>query len=195
MSDDTVVRAFVAVEMPSTLRRGLSRTIEQLSLVVANKSVRWVREENIHLTLRFIGYVRTDAVESIHTALMHCVRNVRPFELRPSRLGCFPGVRSPKVLWIGIDGAVESLNALQDVVRTSTQYWGKAEDKPFHPHLTLGRVTTSRRAELNAIGTALTQLELPRFQSWRVDAIHLMQSQLAPGGSVHNALATAPLVP
>jgi 2'-5' RNA ligase len=186
-------RVFVAVPIPVEIREGLTRVRDALRPQVPRHSVRWVHPEHIHLTLRFIGNVSARDVGLLQESLSRAVLRLAPFELELGSAGVFPSVGPPRVLWVGLGGALEALHHLQVRVLDTTAAWGEVETRAFHPHLTLGRVKTRRRDEARRIAAAVRQVTVPRASSWRVDSVDLMRSQLASGGAVYSTLASVPL--
>lgn len=188
------MRVFVAVAVPPDIQHALGQAIEQLRDGAPKKCVRWVRPENIHLTLRFIGNVQPQAIEPLTAALQAAVVGLRSFILQLDGAGCFPKDRAPRVLWMGLGGELDPLTQLQSRVETSTAAWGVVEERAFHPHLTLGRVVARKREELHQIGESIRGLSVPQSSPWRAEAIQLMRSVLAPGGSQYTVLASFPLI-
>ena len=193
MSEPRSIRAFVAILLPGEIRAVLGRCIEQLVKRVPAGSVRWVRTDDIHLTLRFLGNVRAAEVEALKSALSAAVQGRRAFAIQAGRPGCFPDPDWPRVLWVGLSGALDSLADLQAGVQEATRAWGEVEAREFHPHLTLGRVNTKRKPELRLIRHALERCEAGESPGWRVGAVHLMQSVPSPAASRYTALASVPL--
>jgi 2'-5' RNA ligase len=183
----------VAILLPGRVRAVLGRCVEQLVKRVPAGSVRWVRTDDIHLTLRFLGNVPFAEVDSIKSALSASVQGRRAFGIHVGRPGCFPNPESPRVLWIGLEGALGSLADLQAGVQEATRAWGDVEAREFHPHLTLGRVNTRRKPELRLIRQALERCEVGESPEWQVEAIHLMESVPSPAASRYTALAGVPL--
>jgi 2'-5' RNA ligase len=183
------IRVFVAVALPAPIRRELFQLRESLEDGPTRKAVKWVREQNLHLTLRFIGAVRAEEISALGTSLQEAVRGVSSFPLGLEAGGCFPNVLSPKVLWIGLGGDLDRLAELQCGVERETGRWGEREERAFHPHITLGRVATRDRKALRALGSWVNQLPVPTHDSWEVNSIELMQSVLNRGGSSYSSLA------
>jgi len=192
--DERPLRTFFAVEVPAAVQAQLGKVTAIFRDRTANGAVRWVPPENIHLTLRFIGNVLPAELEVLKTAVRDAARGEGPLVLRLGRPGCFPGERSPRVIWVGLDGDIEALSRLQSSVVEATARWGEIEDRPFHPHLTLGRVTTSRRSEWQQISDAIRAAAVPDCAEWRATSFQLMSSRLAPGGSQYSTLASFPLI-
>ena len=186
---DETVRLFIAIELVSEVRAVLAearRRLERQPL-----AMRWVDVESTHLTLKFLGATPANRVEAIHGALQTAARLHAPFTLSTGRLGVFPRPREPRVVWIGVEGEVPRLRALQaDVERLVAPLGYPTEKRPFSPHLTLGRTAkTANPRELAAIGAAVAASEVERTAAWPVGSIVLMRSDLHPGGARYTTLA------
>ncbi|MEE9198911.1 MAG: RNA 2',3'-cyclic phosphodiesterase, partial [Dehalococcoidia bacterium] len=133
------VRAFIAIELPTPVKRLLGREIDRLRAALP-ASMRWVRPDSVHLTLKFLGAIPQEQVPAIVDSLRTACREVGPIRLRTGLLGCFPNLRHPRVLWMGVGGDTEALVALQGRVDSAVEPLGFArEGRPFVPHLTLAR--------------------------------------------------------
>jgi len=191
----SLLRAFIAVEIPLDIRETVCKAItplqKELGLVV-----RWVPIENMHLTLKFLGDVSHANVEmlsqmvSAEADLFHC------FELRLSGLGSFPNLKRPRVIFIGIQ-APATLEALQRGIDSASRRLGyESEERGFSPHLTVGRVKHAMHvtpAQQQMIRRALEETRIDSLGTARVDSVHLYKSDLQPTGSVYTRLYSAPL--
>jgi 2'-5' RNA ligase len=190
------LRLFVACELPEEWLSGLrdvSRTLARGGL----GSLRWVRPEGIHLTLKFLGEVGRHLLSDLDAAMTDAGGGRAPFELRLSGLGSFGGRRGARVLWAGIDGDLQALSALQTDLDASLSELGFArEQRPFSPHLTLARVPDMAPSDVGArIVTALRTATLPVLPPFEVTQISLIRSQLGPGGARYTPLLHVPLQP
>lgn len=190
------VRAFVAVELPESVRRGLAGEIHRLEEMVEQDTVRFVRSEGIHLTLKFLGEVPAGKVDAVGRALDQAAAQVGPFEATAGGFGAFPNATRPRVLWVGVGDPSGSLSRLQSTVeRTLAPLGFKAEPRPFHPHLTLGRVRReSSRSDERALGSSLEGHEIAELGRWQVRECALMKSDLRPQGAVYSRVAAFTLV-
>jgi RNA 2',3'-cyclic 3'-phosphodiesterase len=192
------VRAFVAVEMPPEIRELLAEKQDELKghMGRAAGAVRWVRPEGVHLTLQFLGDVPVGLVPRMSQALDEARNGVRPLKLVVSRVSAFPGIVKPRVIWIALEGDIAGLHTLEAAVSTQLQPLGFAPDKPFKPHVTLGRVRENVRPdELLAISQALVAQENKPIHrvNFTVNRVQLMESHLQRGGSVYTELAAVEL--
>jgi 2'-5' RNA ligase len=147
--------------------------------------VRWVRPENVHLTLKFLGDVSKDALGRVAEALERVRGRHEPFEAEPSGFGAFPSARRARILWAGIGEGSEPLRALAEDVEASLEPLGFGpEDRAYMAHLTLGRA----RGHPVVLETIETPSPVPRFT---VRHMELVQSVLGgAGGSTYSTLAT-----
>lgn len=200
-----MIRAFLAIEIPSELRAALSAVQQELRRrlepeVGRRARISWVQPASMHLTLRFLGDTPEELIESLHTMLTQAVADHRMIHVPFSRLGTFPRLQQPRVLWVGPpesweQGAEgERLQALYRAVEDLCRAAGLApEERPFSPHLTLARVKEGERqvgqifAERGVLSQSLVNGLLP------VTAVVMMKSQLRPTGSIYTKLWECPL--
>ncbi len=158
-------------------------------------TVRWVRPEAMHLTVKFYGDVDQAQLPGVEAALARAAAIARPVTLRLEGLGVFPSPRRPQVIWAGLAGSLEALHALQRDVETLSAALGYApEGRAFKPHLTLGRVRGQMPPAEHA--RLLEQLKARQgevFGEFEAGTLSLMQSDLRPTGTVYTTLYAAPL--
>ena len=188
------VRAFVALDISCEARHALEAAATGLRDAGVS-GVRWVRPEAIHLTLKFLGDVDTTRVQTILGALETAGAGTGPIHLELSGLGAFPNVRSPRVIWVGLEGERDRLLELQKRVdrelRSALDI--PLEKRDFSPHLTLGRVGDISAEERIRIGEAFSKA-IPRPEvHWQVTEVRLIQSTLNPGGAVYHTLGSRSL--
>ena len=188
------IRAFIAVELPPAVREAVEGVVRELRSGIGD-GVRWVRPEGIHLTLKFLGDIDADSVPAISDALGSCAASAAPFDLFLEGVGVFPNARRPRVVWIGLGGALEPLLALQQSVERELEELGFArERRPFTPHLTLGRVRDGVSAsQVRGVSEAIAATTVERRAELPVREISLMQSDLRPSGAVYTRLYAAEL--
>src|SRR5574341_1265941 len=183
------MRLFVAVNLPSEVRERLAA--EQDRLRRAQADVSWVRAENIHVTLKFLGETEEKRLDRIRPGLLEVARGSAPFRIRVSGLGSFGG-RVPRVVWVGVQEGAEPLSGLAKDVEAAMAHLGfPREKRGFSAHLTLGRVRSPRNAA--ALLAALAETGAGPFGTVEVTQFDLMQSDLRPTGSVYTVLAEFPL--
>ncbi|MFN2188719.1 MAG: RNA 2',3'-cyclic phosphodiesterase [Candidatus Promineifilaceae bacterium] len=182
------VRAFIAIDLPRPVVSKLDFIQQRLSENLLEKSVRWVQPKNIHLTLRFLGNVEHGALDAIYLGLEEVVTGIKRFNLDIGPLGCFPNPRRPKVIWVGVGGAVEELLSMHEKLSEMLAPLGwPPETRRFHPHLTLGR-----SKDVNIV----IQARLPWGEElaegqFTAAALHLIKSDLLPTGAEYTVLHSA----
>lgn len=184
------MRLFVAVNLPAAERRAAYEAAAPLR--AARLPVKWVGEDSIHITLRFLGEVDAAKTAPIGEALASAVRPVRPFDVGLGGVGAFPSMARPRVVWLGVERhpALELL--ANDVEKALMALDFEPELRPFHPHLTLGRAERSARPAAfgrleQLAGTIAYQGSIP------VESVDLMQSVLGPKGATYTVLSRAVL--
>ncbi len=189
------IRTFIAIDLSEPVKRQITREQQHLRREPATRVVRWVKTENIHLTLQFLGDTPTRDLQAIEEVLRQVCTAHRPFVLEFGALGCFPNVHSPRVVWIGVEEPTGELMRLQRGITTAMSGFGfRADRKQFAPHLTLGRVKRHGSArERRTLGAIIGPTVVSQTPAMRVDAVSFIRSQLRPSGSVYTTLAVAPL--
>src|SRR6266481_2463601 len=99
---DECWRLFIAIELPSNVRRTLADHIQRLRKALPEASASWAREENLHLTLKFLGDTELNRVEALSQAIQRAANAAEPFEINIEGCGAFPPNGAPRVLWVGV---------------------------------------------------------------------------------------------
>jgi 2'-5' RNA ligase len=180
------MRAFIASDIDAAVRRQL--TVIQERLRTSCPQVRWVRPENVHLTLKFLGEIRGDQVVPVGRALDTLAAGTTPFELAVEGLGAYPPRGPARVVWVGV---VDSCGALAkahaECERLLAALGFPPEHRAFSPHLTLARVkdpSTGRQAR-----QAVDSHPAVRLGIQSVEALTLYQSTLTPQGPRYQPLS------
>jgi 2'-5' RNA ligase len=189
------IRTFIAIELDETINAALTDLQEQLKAKVPRDSVRWVRPEGIHLTLKFLGDVPVSRIEVVEQALNQACVGFPAFSFSVGELGCFPNPRRPRVVWVGVQEESGTLKRLQKAVEDEMAKLGFApEGRRFHAHLTLGR--TQRRAssgDVRRLGQLVEEADVGEVGQMEARAVSLIKSDLRPAGAVYTQLAEARL--
>jgi len=178
------LRAFIAVELDEAIRQRLGEAQDRLRS--APCSVKWVKPELMHLTLRFLGEVDEALVGILEQVMASAAQGVAPVEVTLAGLGAFPERGAPRVVWAGMqdNGSLCLLNRrLEEGVR---RLGFAPEDRPFHPHLTLGRVNGRQGAD--ELRRRLDAQAAAEFGSCTIAELILMQSVLSPAGPTYTPL-------
>jgi 2'-5' RNA ligase len=173
------VRSFVALELDPRLREAMGEL--QARLRPRLGSIRLVRPEGIHLTLRFLGSTTTGQIDTMRPILAAAASACPPADVRVAGLGTFPERGSPRVLWLGLETPPATHDLQKACERAALSAGFEKEERPWTAHLTLGRWRDR-----------VPRPELPEADlgTTRLDALVLFKSDLRPGGAVYTPLET-----
>ena len=182
------MRLFVALEIPAAVRDNLAVFLSDMHKLpdqLEEKRVRWVRPENLHVTLKFIGEVADAKLDGIRAALS-TVHSDASLDLRVHGLGFFPDEKRPTVLWTGFDASTNLPTLAGDIERALTPQGIEKEKRAFVAHLTLARFAApGPHGQLLA---AIRENGERDFGSFRAREFHLIQSTLKPAGAEYTTL-------
>jgi 2'-5' RNA ligase len=186
------LRLFVAIELPGDVREALSRLQHELQRH-GLETLRWVRPEGIHLTLKFLGPTPAERLPAIEDALVGAVEDAAAHDLALGKPGTFGGSR-PRVLWVDLTGQVDAVGRLQERVESAMNGLGfEREARVWSPHVTLARVRPeTARETASGITRAISEVEIPAGVI-PVREVSLMLSTLRPTGAVYERIAAFPL--
>ncbi len=196
MAEPRSHRLFVALEPTDPVRRRLASIAAELRQAAgrAADEVRWVKPDDVHLTLQFLGAVPGARVAAVEEAVRGAAASSRTLSLEVKGAGGFPNARRPRVVWIGLAGDVPALTEIvADLGRRLAPLGFAPEERPYSPHLTLGRARDGRGAP--GLAGALAQAAQAEGVTWRAGALVLFESHLSPRGARYEALLRAPLGP
>lgn len=184
------IRTFIAIEIPENI---ISKIRElQEGLKVYGFKIRWVRAENIHLTLKFLGDIEAVQIGEITEAVSKTVEGFTPISLKAKGVGVFPGIKRPRVLWVGLAGELESLVTIQKKLDENLIVLDFPKEKrPFKGHLTMGRIKD--KIDVNKFGDALMTWRNFESETFTAGQIILYKSELKPSGAVYTELTRATL--
>ena len=179
------MRAFVALEPPSVIKEAAAAI--QRELMQSQAPVGWVRLEGMHLTLKFLGEISPSRLPEIEKALGSAAEGTGSVKITVRGLGVFPNPRNPRVVWLGIEPEDDRLSQLQERIdRVLAPLGFPPENREFRPRLTLGRVKSYRGLDDLMKVVAVHQNVLAG--DCVLDQLHLIQSELKPGGAVYATL-------
>jgi len=184
------VRTFIAVDLAPELKTSLQNLVRRLK--GKGGDVKWVGAHGLHLTLKFLGEISAEEAQTVETVLRDVVGRHAAFPVEVKGTGVFPpGAKNPRVLWTDIE-AGPTLTAVQNELELALEKAGfPREERPFRPHLTLGRVKSPR-----GLRDTLAELERHRetsFGRMTVSRLTFFQSTLRPTGAEYSVLAEAEL--
>ncbi|MFO7971910.1 MAG: RNA 2',3'-cyclic phosphodiesterase [Desulfobacterales bacterium] len=179
------IRTFIAIELPEKIIYTISKVQEEIKSY--GLKIRLVRPENIHLTLKFLGDIKTADTEKVARAVSESATGYPALSLAVKGIGVFPGIKKPRVLWLGISKQLDLLTALQKTLDEKLEAMGFPKEKrPFRGHLTLGRIKSVIDPKtLHDVLKEFIQFESEPFFA---DKIILYKSDLKPKGAVYTKL-------
>ena len=184
------IRAFIAVELPPSLRLALVREVDGLRSNLGDTALRWVRPEAVHLTLRFLGESTPEKLGEVGEIMTKVCGRHPPLTAQVGGLGRFPGGSRPRVIWVGVQESSGGLTAVQAELEMRIAKLGYAtEERSFHPHLTLARVRREvSPSGLRRLSEQLDHMQVGGLGQLDISHLSLVRSQLGAGGASYSRL-------
>lgn len=180
-------RLFIGVRVSVGTANALAGGVETLARRAGSSgvAVRWLSPTLYHVTLKFLGWTRPEALSALHDRLREVVRGVEPFSFSTARLGAFPTLDRAKVVWAGVGSRDDALGNLARRIDEATAELGFAPaERPFTGHVTLGRL-----GEPAAMNEVLLPLLEQVFSDTKLSSISLLESTLKSGSLAYRELA------
>ena len=195
-----MIRAFLAVELSEAVRNAIGSFQDELKRGVQRELSRearisWVQPASIHLTIKFLGDTDEQLIAPLHDTVSHAIAMQHAGAVPIERLGAFPRLQAPRVLWVGPPEGWEHgeefrrLAAIQQAIEQCCAEFGFArETKGLHPHLTLARVKEGERQVGHGLARSGVMDRAVSLGSLAIGSIVLMKSDLRPTGSPYTKL-------
>jgi len=184
------VRAFIAIEISDEARQLLVPIQGQLKKTGAD--IKWVKPENIHLTLKFLGDITNEQTGAVSCLLDNVARQYNKFDMTLFKIGAFPKLDFPKVIWVGIDNKCAVIEEIASRVTDACQEIGfEREKRHFSSHITIGRLRSSKNKA--GLKKEILDIDVPRIVI-PVDSIILFQSTLTPQGPIYTKVHAGKLL-
>jgi len=184
------IRAFIAVELRQEIQQSLKAIQEHLKKTT--QDVKWVESKNIHLTLKFLGDIKERDVLKIADNINRSLSSFNTFNTELTTLGAFPSLQKPKVIWVGLNHNEKKIEAMAKSLEEALGKIGiKKETRNFHPHITIGRVKSSK--DLSQLGKALQDVKIESEKAQLIQHITLFKSTLTSQGPIYEKLHTIEL--
>lgn len=181
------LRTFLAIDLPSSLQSAVGQNMRSVKRELPGLS--WSKPENLHINLKFFGGTAESQVDQIRQAVEPAISHVSPFDLELKGFGAFPDDRAPRVLWVGLGGALDSLVTLAECIGRAVVPLGfPQEERLFRPHLTVARVKKDHRAVGRALGGLGVFTDDFLCGPLSVERVALFKSELQPSGAVYTKL-------
>lgn len=179
------IRAFLAVDLSDQLKDEIGQI--QIKLKKGIKNIKWVRRDNFHLTLKFLGNIDSNKLPDLKDGLSRVIQGRDIFSVNFNRLGGFPNIFRPKIIWLGVDQGKSELMNLQKIVETELLSQGFPKERSaYSPHLTLGRA--KRDTDLSLFSQILKQTNITLTQNTIIKSIKIFKSDLQSTGPIYSCL-------
>jgi len=191
MSADGKQRLFIAIPIPAEIRDALAGVQEELQQVLTSRQASWIRPDNLHLTIRFLGDVADQHVQALQAPLHEVARASSGMALACERLGCFPDLRFPRVLWAWVHDEADHLVALvRRIDGAVAEMATHRMEERFVGHVTLARLRQIRRSNVEPLAGYVNAAVARKFGAWRAGRFDLVRSELSAQGSRYTILGS-----
>lgn len=183
------LRAFIAIELDPDIK-GVINSFESGFIAKSPPGLRWVKTDQLHLTLKFLGDISPTQAQEVSQAINRVSSKNQPFALQVGGTGAFPNWRNPRILWIGLDKSSELIGLFQHLEAALEPLGFTPEGKPFTPHLTLCRV--SDRVDPRMVQPLQKEFDafpVSSLSPWHVSEVVLFKSVLQPGGPLYTPVS------
>lgn len=188
-TDSAKVRSFIAVSLDDPLRESIGALVSVLKRGGAD--VKWVNPGNLHLTLKFLGYIDEARVDDVSRRVAEVAGRHPAFSFSVLGSGAFPDAKRPRVIWVGLRDYDRLIAIYKDLEAALVLEGFERESRPFSPHVTIGRVRSPRG--IDKLMPELVKYKEYFFGQQRAEGILLMRSVLRPDGPQYSILQDAPL--
>ncbi len=176
------MRTFISVELPAEVKQNLVELIAELKQ--SDADVKWVKAENLHMTLKFLGWVDDKKLDELAELTAKAVKGLGSFKAKFEGLGTFPAGKSPRVVWVGTaEGGDRLCDLAQNLETTLSKAGFRSEARKFQPHLTIGRV--KEKKNIDQLVKRINSVKDAKFGEALIDKIFIMKSTLTCSGPVY----------
>lgn len=178
-------RVFIAINLPEELKKKLGEVILKLKKINPDYAIRWVKPENLHLTLHFFGDLDKKQIAQVEEGIEEITKQTTSFKMTTGEFGCFPNKKRPRVIFVKVKDA-KTAHILVGELEVMLQNLGyKVDTRPWQEHITLGRIKNYTKCKTDNIEI--------KPMAFNVESVELMESQLTPEGSVYSVIKSFPL--
>ena len=184
-----MIRTFIAIELPVKVKQVALQIQNQLGESI--EGIRWIKHENIHLTVKFLGNVEENRINDISAAVLNAVKGISVMNLKTGHLGIFPNEKRPRILWLGVEGDVREFIQMSKNCESELAKLGYEKNaRENRPHITVGRIRSSKKQK--GLVNILKDIPIESID-FRADALNLMRSELNPNEVVYTILQSVKL--
>ena len=183
------IRTFIAIELSDEVRQSINATILRYQGLIPSDWVKWVSTKNLHLTLKFLGDTPLTLIASIREQMDKLSTTTPAFQFIAAAAGMFPSAKKPRVIWIGLDNRTTLVGLSKGLDDTLESLKITREEKPFSPHLTIGRVYQGlTEQQLMKLGEVILRNQPGEIGKVLVEHICLIKSDLLQTGPIYTVL-------
>jgi len=176
------MRTFVSIEIPDNIKNSIEKAIGELKLVLPH--IKWVDKKNLHITLKFLGWVEDGKISGLTDSVTDIVKGFGTIKVGFAGFGMFPDEKHPRVIWVGITEGSDKLKELADKIEDKLSTEGyREEEREFSTHLTIGRIKEKIDAE--ALTGFIKKNENAGFGGFIAKNVSMMKSTLKRSGPVY----------
>ncbi|MGB9613444.1 MAG: RNA 2',3'-cyclic phosphodiesterase [Candidatus Margulisiibacteriota bacterium] len=179
------MRTFIAVELPDEVRKNITELINELKTTEA--AVKWVEQQNLHITLKFLGWVEDRKINEVMDLIKKAVEKTGSFKAKFAGLGTFPAGKTPRVVWVGVkDGSDRLTNLANALEKTLSQAGYRSQEREFSSHVTIGRI--KEKKGVDKLIAKISEFKSSEFGEAIVNHVDLMKSTLTPKGPIYEKI-------
>jgi len=184
------MRVFVAIDLPEKTKKKIANLQEKIKHT--SNEIKWVDPSLIHITLKFLGETDEKKLDGIFEATCEVAEKFCPFFIKIYKMGAFPNLECPRVIWLGIkEGSSQLAQIAKELEKKLFKQGFPREKREWVPHLTIGRVKQLQDRE--SIKRAIMREKQTSGGEAKIEAITVMQSRLTPQGPIYTPLQKFPL--
>ncbi|MFH1684240.1 MAG: RNA 2',3'-cyclic phosphodiesterase [Candidatus Margulisiibacteriota bacterium] len=184
------MRTFISVELPDLVKKNVVDLINELK--DSGADVKWVKAENLHMTLKFLGWVEDRNLDKLIELATKAVAGSGSFKAKFEGIGTFPEGKSPRVVWVGTtEGGGKLCDVAKNLEETLSKAGFQSEAREFKPHLTIGRVKNNKGVD--KLKEKMAGIKRAEFGEALVDSIYIMKSTLTRKGPIYEKYKEVPL--
>lgn len=179
------MRVFISVELPDEIKKKVAEAAAPLKEV--ESGIKWVETHNLHITLKFLGWVEDPKIDNMIELTNKAVAGTGSFKVKFSGMGTFPPGKSPRVIWVGVNEGGDTLAQLAEALEEGLSRAGyRSEGREFSSHITIGRVKDKKGVD--KVKERMAEIQKTDFGEMVVDHIDIMKSTLSPKGPVYEKI-------
>ena len=180
------MRTFISIEIPENIKDNIEKSIGEMKLILS--PLKWVDKKNLHITLKFLGWVVDDKADDMIRSVMDLAKGFGSIKINFAGLGVFPNARHPRVIWVGINEGSDRVKELAEKIdaRLSSEGYRKEEEREFSPHLTIGRI--KEKIDVEPLSKFIEKNVMTEFGGFTADHISVMKSTLRKSGPIYEEI-------